>query len=219
VNSAALAAVTLASHANDALRAQTSLRLPAHPAFMVLRRARLLNGDAPADVDAWFAQVHAGGGPVLLADAGVDGDAIVVTPTAGWRIGVADSGLVLSPCEPPEVDLIELDAVTDLLRAAAAAAHEIAGTDAPPLWSESIERAMAILDSDGAGEELSDVAWPHFLLPVDSPLPARRLAAAAATLWLWDGPGAWTGTIADNAHAPLRDAVADAFIAAVDASS
>jgi hypothetical protein len=219
VDSRALAAVTLASHANAALAAGTPLRLPAHPAFMVVRRARHVDGSAPADVDGWFGQVRTSGGPVVLADAGVDGDSVMVTPPAGWRVGAADGGLVLSPCEPFEVDLIEADAVTDLLRASAVAARESAGSDAPPLWSDAVDRAMAILDSDGTGEELSDVAWPHLLLPVDSPLPARRLAAAAATLWLWDGPGAWTGTLAERAHAPLRDAVGDALIAAVDASS
>lgn len=263
MDSRALAAITLASHANAALAARTPLRLPAHPAFMTVRRARLLVRDGSADVDAWFAEVQAGGGPVLLADAGVNGsdagdgtgagdgsdvgddadaglghadgdsdghrfgqsqsqgqgDSVIVTPTAGWRVGAVQGGVVLSPCEPVEVTLIELDAVTDLLRAAAIAAGKTAGDDAPRLWSETVHRAIAILDSQGTGEEVSDVAWPHFLLPVASPLGARRLAASAATLWLWDGPGAWTGTVAEQAHSPLRDAVADALIAAVDASS
>jgi hypothetical protein len=211
--------VTLASHANAALAAGTLLRLPAHPAFMVVRRARHVDGSGPADVDSWFAEVRGGGGPVLLADAGVDGDSVMVTPTAGWRVGAADGGLLLSPCEPYEVELIELDEVTDLLRAAAVAAREVAGGDAPPLWYEAVDRAIAILDSSGSGEELSDVAWPHFLLPTASPLRAHRLAASAATLWLWDGPGAWTGTAAELAHAPLRETVGDALIAAVDAAS
>jgi hypothetical protein len=211
--------VTLASHANAALAAGTPLQLPLHPAFMVVRRARHLNGSGPADVDSWFSQVRDAGGPVLLADAGVNGDSVIATPTAGWRVGATDGGLLLSPCEPVEVEVTELDDVIDVLRASAVAAREVAGGDAPPLWSEAIDRAIAILDSSGSGEELSDVAWPHFLLPTASPLRAHRLAASAATLWLWDGPGAWTGTVAERAHAPLRDAVADALIAAVDAAS
>ncbi|HWF57068.1 MAG TPA: hypothetical protein VG520_01805 [Candidatus Dormibacteraeota bacterium] len=186
---------------------------------MVVRRARHLNGSGPADVDSWFAQVRDAGGPVLLADAGVRGDSVITTPTAGWRVGTTDGGLLLSPCEPVEVELTELDDVTDVLRTAAVAARDGAGGGAPPLWSEAVNRAIAILDSSGSGEELSDVAWPHFLLPTASPLRAHRLAASAATLWLWGGPGAWTGTDAERAHAQLRDAVADALIAAVDAAS
>jgi len=186
---------------------------------MVVRRARHVDGSAAADVDGWFAQVRASGGPGVLADAGIDGDSVMATPTAGWRVRAGDGGLILSPCEPFQVDRIDADAVTDLLRASAGAARDSAGRDAPPLWLDAVDRAVAILDSDGTGEELSDVAWPHFLLPVDSPLPARRLAAVAATLWLWDGPGSWNGDAADRAHAALRGAVADALSAAVDLSA
>ena len=47
----------------------------------------------------------------------------------------------------------------------------------------SLERALEILASPADGEEVSDVAWPYFVLPASSPVAARRLIAAAAAAW------------------------------------
>jgi hypothetical protein len=210
--------VTLAAHANAALRAGSALAIPAHPAFMVVRRARLRDGGSTADLAAWFDRIGAGGGPVLLAAGGVDGDPVLCDPTAGWRV-VESGGVFLEPAPRGNVEPMTCADATGALVAAAAAAVQIAGGTAPPLWSESVHRAVVILDSSGSGEELSDVAWPHFLLPTGAPLPARRLAAAAATLWLWEGAGAWTGETADRAHAAVRRPVDDALIAAVAVTS
>ena len=44
----------------------------------------------------------------------------------------------------------------------------------------ALERALEILASPGDGEEVSDVAWPYFVLPDGSPAAARRLIAAAS---------------------------------------
>jgi hypothetical protein len=209
--------VTLAAHANAALRAGSALAIPAHPAFMMVRRARLRDGGSTADLAAWFDRIGAGG-PVLLATGGADGDPVLCDPTAGWRV-VESGGVFLEPASRENVELMNTTDATSALAAAAAVALQVAGGTAPPLWSESVHRAVAILDSSGSGEELSDVAWPHFLLPAASPMVARRLAAAAATLWLWDGVGAWSGETADRAHAALRRPVDDALIAAVAATS
>jgi hypothetical protein len=210
--------VTLAAHANAALRAGSALAIPAHPAFMVVCCARLRDGGSTADLAAWFDRIGAGGGPVLLAAGGADGDPVLCHSTASWRV-VESGGVFLEPASRGDVEPMTAAAATSALQQAAAVAVQIAAGTAPPLWSASVHRAVAILDSMGSGEELSDVAWPHFLLPAASPLPARRLAAAAATLWLWDGAGAWTGETADRAHAAVRRPVDDALIAAVAATS
>jgi hypothetical protein len=47
----------------------------------------------------------------------------------------------------------------------------------------ALERAIAILDSEGDGEEVSDVAWPYFVLPDGAWVAARRLLAAACATW------------------------------------
>jgi hypothetical protein len=210
--------VTLAAHANAALRLDTALALPAHPGFLVVRGARLRDEGSTTDLAAWLEQAGADGGPVLLTAAGVDGDPLLAGRRVGWRV-VEAAGVFLEPASRQDVDPMSSADATDALRAAAADAVQAAAGTAPPLWSESVARAVAILDSTGSGEELSDVAWPHFLLPSAAPLPARRLAAAAATLWLWEGAGAWTGETADRAHAALRRPVDVALVAAVAAAS
>ncbi|HEY7926730.1 MAG TPA: hypothetical protein VIG86_04815 [Candidatus Dormibacteraeota bacterium] len=210
--------MTLAAHANAALRAGSAMALPAHPAFMVVRRARLRDGGSTADLAAWFDRIGAGSGPVLLAAAGVDGEPLLCDPTAGWRV-IEPRGVFLEPASRATVEPMTTADATSALRAAAAVALQAAAGAAPPLWSDAVHRAVAILASSGSGEELSDVAWPHFLLPPAAPMAAQRLAAAAATLWQWDGAGAWTGETADRAHAALRRPVDDALIAAVAATA
>lgn len=210
--------MTLGAHANAALRAGSALAIPAHPAFIVVRRARLRERASTTDLAAWFDRVGAGGGPVLLAAGGADGDPVLCDPTSGWRV-VESAGVFLEPASRGDVEPMTTTDATSALQVAAAVALRVAGGTAPPLWSESVQRAIAILESTGSGEELSDVAWPHFLLPATAPMAARRLAAAAATLWLWDGAGAWTGGTADRAHAALRRPVDGALIAAVAATS
>ncbi|MBV8301286.1 MAG: hypothetical protein JOY68_05135 [Candidatus Dormibacteraeota bacterium] len=70
------------------------------------------------------------------------------------------------------------------LRAAAAAAAPHAAT---AMERDALLRATAILDSPGDGGEVSDVAWPYFVLPESAYRPeARRLLAAAAAAWPLD---------------------------------
>lgn len=221
--------MVLAAHATVALRRGVELRLPAHPAFTAARRLGMqLPGGDVADPGGWTAWLRSvGAAAVLLDDAGVGGDPQIRaqhTGTAeglpGWRLA-DDSGVVLghvlaaerSPALRPVASVGE---ATSTLRAAADTALSGAA-QAPQLWRQSASRAVAILDSAGTGEELSDVAWPHFLLPTDVELAARRLSAAAATLWMWDGPGAWVGPSADAAHQSLGGQVEEALISAVAA--
>ena len=85
------------------------------------------------------------------------------------------------PVAPAEIAARPPGDVAAALRAAAAAA---AATAASPVERDSLRRAVAILDSPGDGGEVSDVAWPYFLLPEQAYRPAaRRLLAAAAAAW------------------------------------
>ena len=122
---------------------------------------------------------------------------------------VARDGVAATASTPP------LDAADASMRAAIAAAASSASGAAPAAWVGSLQRAGAILDSDSTGEELSDVAWPHLLLPDAYTIRARRLAASAATAWQWDEVGAWSGDRADAANHPLRAAIEEAFLAVV----
>lgn len=183
---------------------------------MVVRRARLA-GDG--DVGAWFEAVRTAGAPACLADAGVAADPAVAAGALAWRF-TGDAGVVVEPTAAADLPVVaDLDTAAQGLAEAAGRALELAGEAAPPLWSDAVRRARAILASAGTGEELSDVAWPHFMLPEASSLPARRLAAAAATLWLWEGAGAWSGERADRAHAVLHGPVGGALVAAVGESA
>ncbi|MBV8194865.1 MAG: hypothetical protein JOY80_04995 [Candidatus Dormibacteraeota bacterium] len=53
------------------------------------------------------------------------------------------------------------------------------------LQHEVLRRARAILESPEDGSEVSDVAWPYFVLPdvVGYGVPHRRLLGAALTAW------------------------------------
>jgi hypothetical protein len=82
----------------------------------------------------------------------------------------------------------------------------------------SLERALAILASPTDGEELSDVAWPYFVLPEGSPVAARRLIAAAAAAW------PETAAVADPDAKPERgtgcvDTALEAIAAAVNSAA
>ena len=212
MNASSLAATTLAAHANVAAATGRPLRLPAHPAFLVVRRVRC---QGAADVAGWFEQL-AGTTPLDLADPGLAGPAQLQTVAAAWTLSDDDAGLRLSATPRVEAPApVSVDAATAALESASLA--RVSG--APAAWLATAGRASAILASAGTGEELSDVAWPHFLLPAASPLPARRLAAAAATLWSWDQPGAWAGADADAVRDALRAPVGEALRAAVAASA
>ncbi len=81
----------------------------------------------------------------------------------------------------------------------------------------ALERALAVLASAGDGEEVSDVAWPYFILPEGADPAARRLIAAACAAWKE------TGAVPDPAAALERGAEAveaplEAIVAAVNSS-
>ena len=217
MNATSLAAVTLAAHANAAAAAGHPLRLPSHPAFLGLRRTRFRDDRATGDVTGWFAH-SADAMPIVLDDPGLEGAARLVSLRGAWLLTEEAGGLLLTATPGGDVaEPADLDAAAAEL-AAAVGAGAGAGV-APSAWTGTAERATAILASEGTGEELSDVAWPHFLLPASSPLPARRLAAAAATVWCWDQPGAWAGEAAERVRNALRGPVSGALRSAVAAAA
>jgi len=82
----------------------------------------------------------------------------------------------------------------------------------------ALDRALEILASPGDGEEVSDVAWPYFVLPDGSPMATRRLIAAASAAW------PETPAAADPDARPPRgegcvDAALDAIAAAVNSAA
>jgi hypothetical protein len=82
----------------------------------------------------------------------------------------------------------------------------------------SLARALEILVSAGDGEEVSDVAWPYFVLPDGSSTASRRLIAAASAAW------PETPAVADPDERPARgegcvDVALDAIAAAVNSAA
>ena len=77
----------------------------------------------------------------------------------------------------------------------------------------ALERSLAILASEGDGEEVSDVAWPYFVLPDGASTAARRVMAGACATW----PD--IGGVPDPAATPERgNAAVEAALVAIAAA-
>jgi hypothetical protein len=87
---------------------------------------------------------------------------------------------------PPRKHEIDLAVAATHLEEAIDAEREAGASDVRRV---ALDRAIAILGSDGDGEELSDVAWPYFVLPEGAWTAARRLIAAACATWPEAGGG------------------------------
>jgi hypothetical protein len=108
--------------------------------------------------------------------------------------------------------------ITGLAQKLHDAVHAEMEAGAADVRRASLERALAILASRSDGEELSDVAWPYFVLPEHSPVAARRLLAAAAAAW------PETAAVADPDAKPERgtgcvDIALEAIAAAVNSAA
>jgi len=115
---------------------------------------------------------------------------------------------------PPQEPAIDLASASSRLERAVEAELQ----NAPDgVRRTSLERSLAILASAGDGEEVSDVAWPYFILPEGAPTAARRLIAAACAAWPEIGavpdPAAGLDRGAEGLEAPL-----EAIAAAVNSS-
>ncbi|MFN2582691.1 MAG: hypothetical protein ABR498_08135 [Candidatus Dormibacteria bacterium] len=163
---------------------------PPHPAFVGFRRMSYvwIEGDTlhplgglPLWIDflrkrgastAWL-RLHGRDATV----ASVDGDA------SSWRVSDDElsptmRGSAEASGRRPEPDL--RSATRELTGALRSGADAQQG-----LQREVYERGLAILASSDDGSEVSDVAWPHFVLPevAGYSLEARRLIGAALTAW------------------------------------
>jgi hypothetical protein len=166
---------------------------PRHPAFTGFRRVTYLWEDGATSypigdrTGIWldFLAERGAAEAVLAVEGG--GYALRVRHAAGddvWTPGDLEGapllrGRTASGATTPARD--DLGAAAEALRNAAAAA---ATASEAAMERDALLRAVAILASDGDGGEVSDVAWPYFLLPERAfATAARRLLAAAAAAW------------------------------------
>ena len=188
--------------------------LPAHPAFIGVRRLRFeldertVAGDAQAwlewlrgeEVDAAWLEAHADGATVRT---GVRNGVLawLMDVQGGRAAGRRNSGVTRPPRDAS-------DAARDFSAAIERALH----SEPEAMRREPLARAQLILASPHDGEEVSDTAWPHFILPAREVAPRRRLLAAAATVLPQDG----VGGAADARDDGLQRAALEALCAAVN---
>ena len=111
---------------------------------------------------------------------------------------------------PPRHRETDVSGMAQRLHDAVHAEVEAGATD---VRRAALDRALEILAAPGDGEEVSDVAWPYFVLPDGSPVSARRLIAAAAAAW------PESAAAADPDAKPARgEACVDAALDAIAAS-
>ena len=111
---------------------------------------------------------------------------------------------------PPRHRETDISGMAQRLHDAVHAEVEAGATD---VRRAALDRALEILAAPGDGEEVSDVAWPYFVLPDGSPVSARRVIAAAAAAW------PESAAAADPDAKPARgEACVDAALDAIAAS-
>jgi hypothetical protein len=190
---------------------------PPHPAFVAFRRMAyvVVEGNTLQPVgdriDLWLAFLREQG--CTKAALRVDGgDAAVLTAgptTIAWRAFDDDGhltmrGVAVSEASPPPIEVAAAHAgLAEALRV-----RDVGGDEAPA-WEAARETALAILESPHDGSEVSDVAWPSFVLPSAYPAASRRLLAAALVVW----PQSPTGRLALGQD----DVLCRAVMAAVNA--
>jgi hypothetical protein len=98
------------------------------------------------------------------------------------------------------------------------AVHAELDAGATDIRRAGLERALEVLASPGDGEEVSDVAWPYFVLPDGSPAASRRLIAAASAAWP-ETPAAADPDAKTPRGEGCVDAALDAIAAAVNSAA
>jgi hypothetical protein len=165
---------------------------PPHPAFAAFRKMSYVWVDGQAfepigdSLDHWL--TYLGGNHARQAWLDVSGGEEVcrVIRSDGdetWRT-VWNGGIFMlhgtEETGPPRRRETDVSAMGVQLRDAVQAELDAGATD---VRCSALERALEILASQGDGEEVSDVAWPYFVLPDGSPAASRRLIAAASAAW------------------------------------
>jgi hypothetical protein len=205
--------VVVAAHAN-AVAGGDAVALPRHPAFRSLTRLRFVGADGGELSWAAFSALA----PRYALAPGVEPTGVL----AGAERWNHEPGPCLRCTAGPAPPPAERGAAPCAAALGDAARRALEAAPERAVWRVDVQRALAILDSGGTGEEVSDVAWPHFLVPSTFPFPARRLAAAAASCWIFGGDLASDLAAAElpprAETAGLRAAVMDALACAVAAN-
>jgi hypothetical protein len=195
---------------------------PPHPAFAAFRKMSYIWVDGRAfepigdSLDLWLVFLRDRGAREAWLDVSAGTEVCRVlrsdgaeTWTTVWNGGIymlhgaEDSG-------PPRRHEIDLAGTAAQLQQSADAELQAGATDVRRV---ALERALAILRSAGDGEEVSDVAWPYFVLPDSASTAARRLIAAACGTW----PD--IGGVPDPAANPERgNAAVEAALVAIAAA-
>lgn len=195
---------------------------PPHPAFATFRKMSYMWVDGQAfepigdSLDLWLSFLRGNGARQAWMD--VSGGEEVCRVIRGdgdetWRT-VWNGGIFMlhgtEETGPPRRRETDVAGMAQRLHDAVHAEMEAGATD---VRRAALDRALAILASSGDGEEVSDVAWPYFVLPDGSPLAARRLIAAASAAW------PETPTAADpDARAARGEGCVDAALEAIAAA-
>ncbi|MFI5285158.1 MAG: hypothetical protein ACHQ4F_02445 [Candidatus Dormibacteria bacterium] len=201
--------------------------MPRHPAFATFGKMSYVWVDGQAfepigdSLDLWLTFLRSNGARQAWLD--VSGGEEVCRVIRGdgeetWRTVWNGGIFMLHGAEetgPPRRRETDIAAMSGRLNDALHAEVEAGATD---VRRAALERALEILSAPGDGGEVSDVAWPYFVLPDGSPKAARRLIAAASAAW------PETLASADPDAKPARgvgsvDAALDAIAAAVNSAA
>ncbi|MHB8489282.1 MAG: hypothetical protein ACYDCS_08340 [Candidatus Dormibacteria bacterium] len=205
-------------------RARTA---PPHPAFAAFRKMSYVWVDGQAfepigdSLDHWLTYLGENGARQAWIDVTGGDEVCRVIRRDGaenWRT-VWNGGIFMlhgsEETGPPRHRETDVPGMAQRLHDAVQAEMEAGVTD---VRRAALGRALEILASPGDGAEVSDVAWPSFVLPDGSPSASRRLIAAASAAW------PETPAAADPDAQPARgegcvDAALDAIAAAVNSSA
>ena len=195
---------------------------PPHPAFATFRKMSYVWVDGQAfepigdSLDLWLTFLRGNGARQAWLDVSGGDEVIRVIRGDGaetWRTVWNGGIFMLHGAEetgPPRHRETDISGMAQRLHDAAHAEVEAGATD---VRRAALDRALEILAAPGDGEEVSDVAWPYFVLPDGSPVSARRVIAAAAAAW------PESAAAADPDAKPARgEACVDAALDAIAAS-
>jgi hypothetical protein len=200
---------------------------PPHPAFAAFRKMSYVWVDGQSfepigdSLDHWLTYLGGNGARQAWLDVAGAEEVCHVTRSDGdetWRT-VWNGGIFMlhgsEDTGPPHRRETDVAATAVRLHDAVHAELEAGAAD---VRRAALERALEILVSAGDGEEVSDVAWPYFVLPDGSSTASRRLIAAASAAW------PETPAVADPDARPPRgegcvDVALDAIAAAINSAA
>src|SRR4029077_5662791 len=173
----AVAAARAGRFVNDPADARARMA-PPHPAFAAFRKMSYVWVDGQAfepigdSLDHWLTYLAGNNARQAWLDVSGGEEVCRVIRSDGdetWRT-VWNGGIFMlhgtEETGPPRRRETDVSAMGVQLRDAVQAELDAGATD---VRCSALERALEILASQGDGEEVSDVAWPYFVLPDGSP--------------------------------------------------